>query len=317
MIKNIYKKINSKLSLYIFGNPNRFNYNLFNFFYKYLICKNDKKNKKIDDLVKIGYFKSNKASNEFVNFLKKNIIDINFNSDDVKPTIFKKKNISLNIDPSLRKKIIDFIKTNFKEDLIALENYYNNKIAIGEIQVKRNLPLDNVQYYDKSSRSKEFEVYSNYYHADAYVNTHLKMWINLQDVGKENGPLHIYSKSSSKKFIKKNKYKDRNNYKVEELEDDVFINSGQIGDTLFANTTECLHRAGIPEKNNHRDIMFVSFIFIPKKISNNDLCLDYYSKIDENLVWSHSSDNIVFKTKPKKFIETFNLLKEYYYAKIN
>ena len=98
----------------------------------------------------------------------------------------KKKNISFNVDPSLRNKIIEFIKTDFKDDLLGLENYYNNKISIAEIQVKRNLPLENKEYYNRYTRTKEFEIYSNYYHVDAYVNTHIKMFINLQDVSEED-----------------------------------------------------------------------------------------------------------------------------------
>ena len=314
MINNIYKTINNKLSLSLFGNPNRFNYNLFNFFYKHFICKkNTNVNKNINNLIHKGYFKSNKVSDEFINFMKENIINrINFDKSDH----LNKKKISLNIEPSLRGKIIQFIKSDLKEDLLALENYYNNKITIGEIYAQRNLPLDNDEYYKKYTRTKEFEFYSCYYHVDHYVNTHLKMWINLQDVNKENGPLHIYSKPSTRKFIKYNKYKNRNNYKANELENDLYINSGKIGETLFANTTECLHRAGIPEKNYYRDMLFVSFIFVPKKITGDDLHLDYYHKINQNLVWVHDGNNIVYKTKPKRLKDVVNLFKKYYSSKI-
>ena len=315
MIKNIYKKINNKLSLNIFGNPNRFNYNIFNFFYRFLICKADNKNEKINSLVKKGYFKSNKASDEFVDFIQKNVINKSIN-DKKNQIVYKKKNISFNIDPILRNKIVEFIEINFKDDLFALENYYNQKIAIGEILVKRNLPADNIDYYTRPSRTKEFELYSNYYHVDAYVNTHLKMWINLQDVKKEHGPLHIYSKSSTRKFIKRKKYKNRNEYEVKELENEIYINTGKTGESLFANTTECLHRAGIPDQNCHRDILFISFIFIPEKINESNLCLNYYDKVDQNLVWSSGNNNIVFKAKPKRLKDTYNLFKKYYLSKM-
>jgi len=185
MIKKIYEKLNNILSVYIFGNPNRFNYNIFNFFYRTIICKNNKKDEKINDLVKNGYFKGSKASKEFIDLIRENII--NKKDFDKKTTEFlhqhkienKEKNIAFSVDPSFRNKIIEFIKTDFKDDLFALENYYNNKISIAEIQVKRNLPLDNKEYYNKYARTKEFEIYSNYYHVDFYVNTHLKMFINL------------------------------------------------------------------------------------------------------------------------------------------
>ena len=321
MIKKIYEKINNILSIYIFGNPNRFNYNIFNFFYRTIICKNNKKDEKINQFVKNGYFKGSKASKEFIDLIQKNII--NKNDVDEKTTEFlnqnkvenKKKNISFNVDPSLRNKIIEFIKTDFKDDLLGLENYYNNKISIAEIQVKRNLPLENKEYYNRYTRTKEFEIYSNYYHVDAYVNTHIKMFINLQDVKEEDGPLHIYSKSSTRKFIKKNKYKNRQNYLCKEL-NELYVNSGMVGETLFANTTECLHRAGIPKENHHRDILFISFIVIPEKFDDNKSYLDYYEKLDQNSVWTHNNNNVVFKTKPKKLKDTFYLFKKYYVSKM-
>ena len=77
MIKKIYEKINNILSTYIFGNPNRFNYNIFNFFYRTIICKNNKKDEKINQFVKNGYFKGSKASKEFIDLIQKNIINKN------------------------------------------------------------------------------------------------------------------------------------------------------------------------------------------------------------------------------------------------
>ena len=52
MIENLYQNINSKLSLILFGNPNRLNYNIFNLFYKIAISKNDIKSEKIYNLSK-------------------------------------------------------------------------------------------------------------------------------------------------------------------------------------------------------------------------------------------------------------------------
>ena len=40
------------------------------------------------------------------------------------------------------------------------------------------------------------------------------MFINLMDVNIDQGPLNIYSKSDTKKFIKLNNYKNRNNYLI-------------------------------------------------------------------------------------------------------
>ena len=92
------------------------------------------------------------------------------------------------------------------------------------------------------------EVYSNYYHVDAYVYNHFKIFINLMDVDVDQGPLHIYSKNDTKKFMKLNNYKNRANYVDEELKDDLIINTGKIGESFVASTTECLHKFGEVKK---------------------------------------------------------------------
>ena len=69
--------------------------------------------------------------------------------------------------------------------------FYNNKISICEIVVRRNYPLENSEYYKNKIRTKEMEIYNNYYHVDFYVSAFFKMFINLTDVYEENGPSHI------------------------------------------------------------------------------------------------------------------------------
>ena len=85
------------------------------------------------------------------------------------------------------------------------------------------------------------------------------------DTDERNGPLHIYSKESTKKFVKINNYRNRNNYK-NDLNGQLYINTGKKGDSLIADTSMCLHKAGRVEKGQYRDILFITFITIPKKL---------------------------------------------------
>ena len=71
--------------------------------------------------------------------------------------------------------------------------------------------------------------------------------------------------------MKINNYKDRSNYKNNELEEHLFVNSGKLGESFFANTTECLHKAGYVEKGFHRDILFITFITVPDKIDTQEI----------------------------------------------
>ena len=95
--------------------------------------------------------------------------------------------------------------------------FYNNKISICEIVVRRNYPLENSEYYKNKIRTKEMEIYNNYYHVDFYVSAFFKMFINLTDVYEENGPLHIYDINSTEDYIKKYNYSSRLDYETKEI----------------------------------------------------------------------------------------------------
>ena len=108
----------------------------------------------------------------------------------------------------MKRQIKDHINSSFSEILKKLENFYNSKISVASVRIRRN-------YHINESIDKE--VYSNNYHVDHYVYNHFKVFINLMNVNIDQGPLHIYSKNDTKKFLKLNKYKSRSNYIKEEL----------------------------------------------------------------------------------------------------
>ena len=82
------------------------------------------------------------------------------------------------------------------------------------------------------------------------------MFINLMDVNIDQGPLNIYSKSDTKKFIKLNNYKNRNNYLNQDLKDCLISNTGKIGESLVANTTGVFTRLELLKK----EIIETSFL---------------------------------------------------------
>ena len=112
------------------------------------------------------------------------------------------------------------------------------QISVASVRIRRN-------YHINESIDKE--VYSNNYHVDHYVYNHFKSFINLIMLRENSGPLHIYSKNDTKKFLKLNKYKvDQIISKRNERMSN--INSGKVGESGLANTTECLHKLATLKK---------------------------------------------------------------------
>ena len=139
--------------------------------------------------------------------------------------------------------------------------------------VSRNLPLDKKIEHNTN-------IYSNNYHVDYYIMNYFKMFINLQDVDETQGPMNLYSKKNSKKFVTANNYKDRSNYNLKnEKELGVIKNTGSKGDLFICSTPQCLHRASSPEIGKKRDMLFLTFAAtIESENSNQDL-LSFEKKI--------------------------------------
>ena len=207
----------------------------------------------------------------------------------------------------MKDQIKSHINNKFRPILEQLEKFYNSKISVANIEIKRNFHIgENVNK----------EVYSNYYHVDAYVYNHFKIFINLMDVDVDQGPLHIYSKNDTKKFMKLNNYKNRANYLDEELKDDLIINTGKIGESFVASTTECLHKAGEVKKGNYRDILFITFITIPEPIKEEKKDFFYYEEIYPSAIWDYGKE-IIKIAKPQSLRKTIKLFLKYYKNKLN
>ena len=312
MIKKLYAKYNKNLGIKFFNNPNTINYNIFNFLYKNLIMKNKLRNNHLNEFHEKGFFKTKINSSELVELINKKVIKPQENK-----IIPGTKKYIFYLPDDLKNKIIELIADDYKDIIKDLEIFYNNKISITEIVVRRNYPLNNGKYYKNKLRTKEMEVYNNYYHVDYYVSAFFKMFINLSEVKSENGPLHIYDIKTTGEYLKRFKYNSRFDYEPNEIIDKLNVNSGKPGESLIADTTKCLHRAGIVEKN-YRDILFVIFGLIPKKLKSSNVfdSLRYFNSINENSIWNHSG-KFTKIYKPKNLRQTLKLFWKLKNSKIN
>ena len=68
------------------------------------------------------------------------------------------------------------------------------------------------------------------------------MFINLHDVDDTQGPMNLYSKKNSRKFIKSNNYRDRSNYTVKNEEKLGLVkNTGSTGDSYHTMAITALY----------------------------------------------------------------------------
>ncbi len=298
MFGKLFFYLNQNLGKVFFGNPNSLYYNIFSKYHQNLISKKDRSDDQVKKYVNDGYFRTNVNSYELCNDIAKSLYKQKID--------YNRAQFQFEIDDDLKHKIRSHINIEFKDTLNKIENFYNSKVAVAKVRIARNFHINNVGD----------EVYSNNYHVDHYTYNHFKLFINLMDVDICHGPLHLYSKNSTKKFLKKNKYKSRSNYNNEELENDLVTNTGKKGQSMIVNTTQCLHKAGFVEKGFYRDILFVTFITIPEKVSTDDFF--YYEKFFKNTIWNtYDTSEILKIAKPKSLKKTISLFFKYYKNRIN
>ena len=217
---------------------------------------------------------------------------------------YSDKSTFFEINQEMKKEIRDHLRKNYDGIINKLKKYYKNDIAVASVEIRRNFGLKDPDYYNNTIRSKEAEHFNMYYHCDFYTMNYFKLFINIHDVDETNGPLNFYTIQDTKKFIKKSNYKSRTNYKNINLPS-LIINKGKKGESLFLNTPQCVHRAGIPSYGKHRDMLFVSFIATPEKIDD----IFHYEKKIITIVFGNVKMTYqkIFKTKNMR--ETFNLYK--------
>ena len=254
-----YNYLDNNLGVFLFNNLNSLSYNIYNTIYRKLIFK--KKNENIiSEFLKNGYQKIGIANQNLIYQIKNECINQMPQDNETSRFYFKKNRNIIN-------KIKEIINLNCNDYLKNLEQCYKANIKLSWIGLFRNY-----------SYKSENEKYSNYFHTDGYNLNLIKLFINLQDVKSENGPMQIVKKKFNKKLINLSKVTNlrriKPNLSKEEYEEMIYENKGEEGNIFICDTTKLIHRAGVPSINNHRDMIFLEFVVLP---FSNEEKNNYYS----------------------------------------
>ena len=283
--------VGKNISLYFFNNTNSLNHNIFNFFYKTFVIK---KNNYYKDYLESGFQKLKSINEKYILNINK---ELNKQASSEKGRAYFELKLSKEIIEDIKK----IVEDNLREDLKNLEKMYKSKCKLSHCKIVRNYHIN-----------QDSEAYSNYFHTDGYTLLMQKMFINLDDIDMDKGPLEIIRKPLNKILKKK---LGSNNYRLNLItnKDDKFIyrNIGKKGDVLLCDTTTLLHKAGIPNKTFFRDVLFLEFVFNPNKNSNSEnLNLffedSHYLDVDN----ANSKKNAKINTKIQLLNQLKNLIKK-------
>jgi len=250
-IFNLIDKYNLILGQRVFSNLNLFSYNLFNNFYKSFISK--KNVPYLKNYIDNGYQNFPKIPDVYIdkliNNLHKQYNKIEIDSDKIKNEghyVFK-------LTDEIKSNILDIVNKPMKTLIDNLKQFYNSDIILSNSMIARNY-----------SFNSDDEKYSNFFHNDKYICTLIKVFVNLQDVTMKHGPLRFVKNSNARVVIKENNINviRINNIKQSDL---INHNVGKKGEIFICDTTKLIHAAGIPNENNHRDILFLEFCAYPFK----------------------------------------------------
>ena len=290
MIYKYIDKYNIILGRYFFNNLNLLTYNLFNFFFKNFLF--NKKSDYLKEFVNGGAQKVSKIPSKSIDelnnilFLQEKKIKENLNLGE--------SYYDYEITQEIKEKVFDFLEGPLSKLVEELKKYYNTDIILSRIQIRRT-------FYTKSNK----ESYSNYFHVDGYICMLQKIFINLQDITKNHGPLRYIKKTDAKKILRTNK---ANINRIDKIDQENLINHnvGQKGDVFLCNTTDLMHAAGVPTPGNKRDILFLEICALPKR--NSNLNINY--NIFDRKVPSEDLTKII--AKPKGFKNLIKCFLRYY-----
>jgi len=293
MIGDILNKIDKFLGALFFGNLNTFSYSLFNYYFSKKVL-----NKKILNKSEIIKKFDNDGFAKFKN-IDLNKID-NLNKELDKQNAYKSEDnrFVYKIDNNIKKIIKLIVSNDCKNILDDLKKYYSSNIYLGQAMITRNFNYD----------PTKGESYSSYFHCDGYLCTYFKILINLSDVNLNMGPINILNKKDTKKNVNIFKYNSRNFIKQNKINSEIFINTSSVGSALLVSTPQCLHKAGIPKKDYHRDMLFLIFCAYPNKDEN----IFSFENEKESTIWDFHSQSVVRKlSKPYGYRRIFKLYNDF------
>ena len=141
------------------------------------------------------------------------------------------------------KKIISFITSFYQSHFQIINAHIYRTFSVPESKIEE----------------AGFEAYGSteFWHNDGTTVESIKLFVLLDDVDEETGPLHIISLKDSNDIIaggfRKN-VEGKSNGIIEKIKN-VTRFTGKAGTALLANPNTCLHRGDIPHNGRHRDML--------------------------------------------------------------
>tara|TARA_B100000965_G_C19587624_1_gene756505 strand:+ start:176 stop:1057 length:882 start_codon:yes stop_codon:yes gene_type:complete len=276
-------KISIYISIKLFKIRLPLSYSFYNFLYKKLILKIKNNNDYILKFEEHGFSKLNLDFEDLIekyNIKHSKVKEKDFNNH--RTYFFLEKKHEKSFQNDLLKKINPIIKD--------LENYYNVPVYLLNFKAFR------IEHFNHIAH-KNLELYANKFHNDGYVMNFFKIFINLENISDNDGPLHLISKKYTKEFINKTNYHNRDNYNSNFDDSIIFKNTGKKGSSLIFSPSLCFHKAGIP--NNYRDTIQLVLAALPinkKELSNEDLNIFEDNK------------HLIYLTKPYGFFHSLKFL---------
>ncbi len=286
------KALKNDISLSVFQNQNNISYNLFNKIYKTLKTDFQYDSTTIKNFEKFGFSKSITIPESEINLINDKI--------NLSKKRYLKNVTNYEFDNDLKNLIKNLFIKNFREVIKDFSKFYSSRIVVSHIKIFTN------HGFDKVLVSKD-QSFSENYHTDNYYFTYFKLFINLEDVNLKKGPLHFVPKSNTKNFLKITNYKNRYSYNENNVENLIYKNIGKKGESVFFNTTQCIHRAGVPDIDQSRTILLFHLNAIPGNKQN--LNFFEYENSESNIFLSDYWSK--HYAKPIKFLDNLKLLKNF------
>ncbi len=223
--------------------------------------------------------RNNKINNSEDNNLNKLInngfvlLDFTINDDIVKKirSEFQEKIKNLDVPSDGRLEISSINNEKFYKDLPSvnliineeikkiLEDYYGAGFKVLNTHIYRTVKIDNSTNNIEAYGSTEF------WHNDRSTTDSIKLFMLLNNIDNEMGPMHIITKQDTKKIISSgfNKYREGVSNGMIEENYDITQFVGKSGSLMLGDTNKCLHRGDILKTDTYRD-MLVFYIGISR-----------------------------------------------------
>jgi len=142
--------------------------------------------------------------------------------------------------------------------LRALRGYYGGNFAPTWIKIYRNYHIPPRIFEGEEDVG---EVFSSFWHCDGQQIDGIKLFVTLDRVTDDHGPLHVVSRKATREIydLDSTRTQDGVAQSIVEEHGDTITHTGPPGTAMLANTNLCLHRAGYPVRGNFRDLVQIQF----------------------------------------------------------